>query len=143
MRPLLPFLMASSIVRPVSVAVRFGVAMLTLSPLLPGSLAWAQDNPTSPVAPPQLPSPAPVPPPVLKDDNSIPIKIRRKGPDERMSSTATRRPDHTAPDLLYRRRDNYYFQGATDLRFRSAFGSETNGTYIAATRFTVDYVRLD
>ncbi|MES2464082.1 MAG: hypothetical protein V4671_26210 [Armatimonadota bacterium] len=44
---------------------------------------------------------------------------------------------------MYRRRNNYFFQGATDLRYRSAFGSETNGSYIAATRFTVDYIRAD
>jgi hypothetical protein len=61
----------------------------------------------------------------------------------RIPSTATRRADHQSPDLIYRRQNNYFFQGATDLRYRSAFGSETNGTYIAATRFTGDYVRAN
>ena len=134
MRPQPPLFVASFYVRPLRVAVRFGAALLTLSGLLPGRLAMAQETP------------APMPSSVVKDDTNVPtpIKIRRKpGQDERMSSTATRRPDHTAPDQLFQRRNNYYFQGATDLRFRSAFGSETNGTYIAATRFTVDYIRAN
>jgi hypothetical protein len=80
---------------------------------------------------------------------SIPIApLPKQEPDKtgaqlRIPSTATRHTDHLAPNLIYRRRNNYYFQGATDLRYRSAFGSETNGTYIAATRFTVDYVRAN
>lgn len=58
-------------------------------------------------------------------------------------STASRHPDYTLPEPIYRKQDNFLYQGAADLRWRSAFGDETNGTYLAAARETVDYVRAD
>jgi hypothetical protein len=62
-------------------------------------------------------------------------------------STATRRPDLFAPIPVYPRKNNYYFAGAADLRYRTRTtnedNSETIGSYIASTRFTGDYVRAN
>ncbi|MBC8103055.1 MAG: hypothetical protein H7Z41_10765 [Cytophagales bacterium] len=109
----------------------------------------AQD-PVPPPPPKATPLPAPQtppdPPPLLPPDDAAPDINKNsstQASQKRLPSTATRRPDHTAPNLLYRRKNNFVFQGATDLRYRSAFGSETNGTYIAATRFTGDFIRAN
>jgi hypothetical protein len=114
-----------------AVAVRLSLATLAL-PGVNGAVRAQEPSPSpqpaaAPAAQPLTAKPAP------QDSGS---KIR-------IPSTATRRTDHQSPDLIYRRRNNYFFQGATDLRYRSAFGSETNGTYIAATRFTGDYIRAN
>lgn len=82
---------------------------------------------TAPATDPQLPTPTskPIMPP----------------------STATRRPDLFAPEPVYDRRDNFFFAGAADLRYRTRTSNqqerETIGTYIAASRFTADYVRAN
>lgn len=120
-----------------------GIALLTLA--LNGACVPATAQESLPTPLPLAPlSPLPVPS-LLKP---APTLLRRPAPQNgetqtRIPSTATRRSDHQSPNLTFRRRNNYFFQGATDLRYRSAFGSETNGTYIAATRFTVDYIRAN
>ncbi|MDX1934363.1 MAG: hypothetical protein SFU56_17305 [Capsulimonadales bacterium] len=61
-------------------------------------------------------------------------------------STASRRPDLFAPLPFYRRRNNLFFNAAADLRYRNrttSGTSETIGGYVAATRFTLDYIRAN
>jgi hypothetical protein len=61
-------------------------------------------------------------------------------------STASRRPDLFRALPYYTRRDNYFYAGAVDLRYRTLTTSRTQqtiGTYIAASRFTFDYIRAN
>ena len=66
-------------------------------------------------------------------------------------STAARRPDLFAPYPFYPHQNNFYFVGATDIRYRTLTtdrssknpNPQTIGSYIAATRLTFDYVRAN
>ncbi|GAB4466291.1 MAG: hypothetical protein OHK0029_37520 [Armatimonadaceae bacterium] len=61
-------------------------------------------------------------------------------------STASRRPDLFAPLPFYERRNNYFFAGAADLRYRTLTSSgedETIGSYVSAARFTGEYIRAN
>lgn len=86
----------------------------------------------------------PAPPPA---DNTVLLKPATDGRPPMPPSTATRRPDLFAPIPLYPRRDNYYFAGNADLRYRTRTtneaNSETIGSYVSAMRFTGDYVRAN
>jgi hypothetical protein len=51
-----------------------------------------------------------------------------------------------APLPFYTRRDNFFFQGSADLRYRTLTTSgnpETIGTYVPAVRFTAEYIRAN
>jgi hypothetical protein len=63
-------------------------------------------------------------------------------------SVASRRPDLSIPPPSYRLRDNFYFLGAADLRYRTLTRNSesvpgTNGSYVAAMRFTGEYIRAN
>lgn len=82
------------------------------------------------------------PPPMASPSDGTPIVP---------PSTAARRPDLFAPLPFYPSHNNYYFVGATDLRYRTLTTDRTSknpnpqtvGSYIAATRLTFDYVRAN
>jgi hypothetical protein len=61
-------------------------------------------------------------------------------------STATRRPDLFAPPTIYSHKDNFLFDGAADVRYRTRTTNtesvdHTIGSYIASTRLTAEFVR--
>lgn len=61
-------------------------------------------------------------------------------------STANRRPDLFEPLPFYERKDNFFFDGAADIRYRTVSASgekETVGTYVSAVRFTGDFIRAN
>jgi hypothetical protein len=61
-------------------------------------------------------------------------------------STAFRRPDPFEPVPYFTQRDRFFFSTAVDLRYRTLTTSgqkETVGTYVAAARFTGDYIRAN
>lgn len=63
-------------------------------------------------------------------------------------STATRRPDLFAPETVYPYRNNFLFDGAADVRYRTETANPrasatTVGSYVAASRLTAEFVRVN
>jgi hypothetical protein len=103
-------------------------------------------KPPDPKAQPKLqlktPPPGTTPPP---RDNGLPKPTPGVSP-KMPPSTASRRPDLFEPLPFYTKRDNFFFDGAVDLRYRtvSISGEEgAEGTYIPAVRLTGDYIRAN
>lgn len=150
----------------------FGILPASAVLLAAGISARAQNTPLPAPTPPQnppapaanipsaappaanpsvAPTPAATPPPPKRSFSLLPpdAALPQPTPGVRPTmppSTASRRPDLFAPLPFYTNRDNYFFAGAADLRYRTLTSSQTHqtiGTYIAATRFTGDYIRAN
>jgi hypothetical protein len=134
------------------VALCAAAGALLLSAVAP---AQAQQNPPGgpPGTPPQttpLPQPAPKPTPTPTappppQDSGLPRPTPGVAP-KMPPSTASRRPDLFEPLPYYTRRDNYFFAGAADLRYRTVRVSDDDdatGTYLPAIRLTGEYIRAN
>ena len=103
-------------------------------------------SPAAGAAPPAAPLPAS---PVKSDpaDKKPQPLVVEGGRPTMPPSTALRRPDLFAPIPLYRNRNNLFFAGAADVRYKTQTtnndANTTVGSYIAASRFTADYVRAN
>lgn len=88
-------------------------------------------------------------PPAVTADTSLQSGLPQPTPGVEPTqppSTGFRRSDPFAPLPYYTRKNTYFYGGALDFRYRTLTSSgdaETVGSYIAAARFTADFVRAN
>lgn len=130
---------------------RSALAFSALLSVVTVPVAHAQQPATPPAAPatPIAPAPVVTAPPITLGPPTPTSNFGLPQPTPGVKptmppSTASRRPDLFAPIPYYEKRDNFFFAGAADVRYRNRTISQQNetiGSYIAATRFTADYIR--
>lgn len=102
-------------------------------------------KPADPKARPKLQLKTPSPTTPTPRDSGLPRPTPGVAP-KMPPSTASRRPDLFEPLPFYTKRDNYFFAGAADLRYRVVRISDADdatGTYIPAIRLTGEYIRAN
>jgi hypothetical protein len=131
-------------------APRFTAVLALLSVLL-APPAFAQNSPPVNPVPASIPpagskaaapptSVQPTPPPTLLPQPTPGVQPTQP------PSTGFRRSDPFAPLPYYTRKNNWFYGGALDFRYRTLTTSgdkETVGSYIAAARATIDFVRAN
>jgi len=127
------------------IQMRTAASMFLFLAVASPAVVYAQASPAASPTPAVSPTPTPAVPVTAASPaapnaaDARPLLAPRQPPP----SIATRHPNRSYLEGIYPKRGNLLHSVETDLRFRSSYGNESNGTYIAAARLTGDYVRAD